>query len=171
MSPSTNNTPPKYTTINLDRDTADLVDQIRAALLDTTGKLSRAAVLTAAVEHYAAALADEGHAIDAIDTDQFTDLAGTKIPFRPRASWAIIDTETIPHRVELATGRGPGGGTVLTVVGEILPHLDGGGRFTSWRSMLQLAGYEPDDSRATDTMPDGRTVIPIITSGPRIKHH
>ena len=41
-----------YSTINTAADTLALVDQCRAALSQTSGKLSRAALVTAAVEHY-----------------------------------------------------------------------------------------------------------------------
>ena len=67
-----------YSAINTAADTLALVDQCRAALSQTSGKLSRAALVTAAVEHYAATLADEGHPIDAVDGDQLTDLARSK---------------------------------------------------------------------------------------------
>lgn len=152
-----------YSTINTTADTLALVDQCRAALRQTSGKLSRAALVAAAVEHYAASLADEGHPVDAVDVDQLTDLSGTKIPFRPRADWAIIDT-TVPPRVQLATGRGPRGNTVLTVVAEILPHLTHGGHYGSARAMLDLAGYAVDNDRDTDVMPDGRELLPITTN-------
>lgn len=151
-----------YSTINTTAETLALVDQCRAALSQTSGTLSRAALVTAAVEHYAASLADEGHPIDAVDVDQFTDLAGTKAPFRPRADWAIIDT-AVPPRVQLATGRGPHGAAVLTVVAEVLPHLTHGGHYGSARAMLDLAGYTIDTDRDTDTLADGRELLPITT--------
>lgn len=152
---------PRTTTVTIEGRTAELIDQGRAALAETTGKLSRAAFLAAAVENYTADLAEQGHPIDAVDDERSTDLAGTRIPFRPRAQWALVDTTTIPHHVQLATGRGPGGKTVLTVVAEVLPHIAPGGRYGTWRDMLDLAGYHVDDTRDPDNMSDGRDMIPI----------
>lgn len=159
------NTPRRssYSSINTSVDTLALIDQCRAALSQTSGTLSRVALVTAAVEHYAATLAKEGHPVDAVDVDEFADLAGTKVPFRPRAEWAIINT-AMPPRVQLATGRGPRGNTVLTVVAEILPHLTHGGHYGNAKAMLDLAGYTIDDSRAADTLEDGRELLPITIS-------
>lgn len=152
----------KSTTVTLSRDTADRIDAGRAALAAARGRLSRASFVAAAVEHYLADLADEGYAVgEVIDPDQFTDLAGRRLPFRPRANWAIVDRSRYPHRVQLAEGRGPQSTAALVIVAEILPHLTATGAYTRPEVMLDLAGFTVDPDREPDTLSDGRDMIPI----------
>lgn len=154
----------RYSTVNLTDTTLATVDQARAALSGTRGTLSRAAFVAAAVDHYVAALADDGVDVDCADIDGVTDLSGTKMPFRPAADWALVDDTVIPNKVWLATGSGPGKTAVLTVTAEILPHLTRG-RFGGWKEMLRLAGYRIDTDRELDehdrVLDDGRVLVPV----------
>jgi hypothetical protein len=157
----------RYSTVNVSTQTLARIDQGRAALAAQRGTFSRAAFLTAAVEHYLDTLADDGYDVDAVGTDQLVDLEGTKIPFRPAADWALVDTSHIPNRVTLATGHGPGRTATFTATAEILPHLTRG-RFGGWREMLRSAGYTVDDSRTLPddqrVLSDGRDIIAITTT-------
>lgn len=166
MTPSEPASRPRYSTVNVTTETLDRIDQARHALAADIGTLSRAAFVTAAVENYLDNLAAGGYALDAPATDQLVNLAGIKIPFRPRADWALVDTGCIPNRVSLATGNGPDGTATLTVTAEILPHLTRG-RFGGWREMLRSSGYVIDEDRTLPDdqaiLSDGRDIIPIRT--------
>lgn len=166
MSTTTKSSTPRYGTVNVPVDTLARIDHAREVLAERSGVLSRAALLTAAVEHYLESLADEGYDVDSVPTDQFTDLAGTRIPYRPVAHWAIVDTSVTPNTVSLVTGHGPGRLAVLTETARILPHLVGR-RYGSWKEMLNAAGYHIDTSRTLDDrdaeLDDGRTLVPVTT--------
>lgn len=150
-----------YTTVNLPSDVIDVLDAGRAALAHERGATSRPAFVAAAIEHYVAALADDGYDVpDVGDLGAIQNLAGVKIPFRPRADYAIVDDDRIPNAVRLAVGQGPGGTASLRVVAELLPHHTRG-RYGGWRAMLHTAGYAVDETRERETMSDGRAIIPI----------
>lgn len=157
----------RYSTVNVPAATIDRIDQARACLADELGTFSRAAFVSAAVDHYLDSLAAAGYTVDAVDLSQFVNLDGVKIPFRPPAQWALVDTSITPNRVALAAGHGPGGTATLTVTAEILPHITRG-RFGGWREMLRSAGYTVDDSRTLPddqrVLSDGRDIIAITTT-------
>jgi hypothetical protein len=155
-----------YTTMNIPTDVVETLDAGRGALARTSGVMSRPAFVAAAIEHYVAALSEKGYDVPEIgDVESIEDLAGVKMPFRPRADYAIVNDERTPNAVQLAVGQGPGGAASLRVVAELLPHHTRG-RYGGWRAMLHAAGYAVDETRETETVSDGRAIIPITKSGP-----
>lgn len=151
----------KFTTTSLPAETAQRVDDARAVLAPHWGNVSRTEFVNAAVEHYLAELADDGWDVDVpASPDAIEALGRGKLPWRPRADWALVDNTQNPPAVQLAIGRGPRGVGTLLVVAEVLPYM-ARTNYGSAMEMLREAGYAVDESREPDSMSDGRDMIPI----------
>lgn len=155
--------------IRIDSEIAELLDHALEGLDKHVARVSRAAFIQSAIEHYADHLANLhndgrrwGTEQETADLDTLRTYTGRQRGIRIPADWARVADRDDPQEIYLCQKVG----THLVDIGRVDVGAFGDpGRERAFTRALRRAGYEPDPSREEAQDHYGHHLIPIRYAG------